>query len=76
MLLLLILVLAFYVQDPTVHEEDALRTIEAALAHGVNLLDTACTHKRPRMPLTPLHSLLAFPRGLSEPDARRCHAFQ
>jgi aryl-alcohol dehydrogenase-like predicted oxidoreductase len=32
---------AFYVQDPTQHEEEALRTIEAALAHGVNMLDTA-----------------------------------
>ena len=76
MLLLLILVLAFYVQDPTAHEEEALRTIEAALAHGVNLLDTACTHKHPRTHLTPLHSLPAFPRDLSEPDARWCHAFQ
>ena len=32
---------AFYVQDPRQHEEEALRTIEAALAHGVNMLDTA-----------------------------------
>ena len=33
---------AFYVQDPALHEEEALRTIGEALAHGVNLLDTAC----------------------------------
>ncbi len=32
---------AFYVQDPTQHEEEALATIGAALARGVNMLDTA-----------------------------------
>ena len=47
---------AFYVQDPTFHEEEALRTIEAALAHGVNMLDTACNKypvATPPPPLTP-----------------------
>ena len=46
---------AFYVQDPTVHEEEALRTIEAALAHGVNMLDTACACALTLPPLPPPH---------------------
>jgi aryl-alcohol dehydrogenase-like predicted oxidoreductase len=29
------------VQDPRQHEEEALAAIETALAHGVNMLDTA-----------------------------------
>jgi aryl-alcohol dehydrogenase-like predicted oxidoreductase len=36
---------AFYVQDPRQHEDEALSTIGTALAHGVNMLDTALIYQ-------------------------------
>ena len=36
---------AFYVQDPRQHEDAALSTIGTALAHGVNMLDTALIYQ-------------------------------